>query len=117
MPSEEFNIEEVMQSRRHALEESLETVDAGSLKAISEELFPYPDHPGLEAFLKIIGESASGPFYHAMVDDHVHILYAHGKETGMWFIRGFATGPLEPGQVKIVKKIVDKAMISPRIEF
>ena len=42
-----------------------------------------------------------------MVDDRVHILYAHGKEIGMWCIPSFATGPLQEGQLKIIKEIVE----------
>jgi hypothetical protein len=107
MQNEEFNITEVMESRRHALKESLHTVSAVSLKAVIEEIFPYADHPGLETFLNVISDSASGTFYHGMVADRIHTLYAHGKEIGMWVIPGLATGPLQPDQLKIIKEIVE----------
>jgi hypothetical protein len=107
MQNEEFNITEVMESRRHALEESLHTVSAVSLKAVTDEIFSYTDHPGLETFLNVISDSATGAFYHGMTDDRIHILYAHGKEMGMWVIPGLATGPLQPDQLTIIKEIVE----------
>ena len=107
MQSKEFNIEEVMELRRRALEESLQTVSSFSLTAVAEDIFPYADHPGLEIFLKVIGQPANGPFYYGKVDDHIHLLYAHGNEIGMWCIPGLATGPLQQGQLKIIKEIIE----------
>jgi hypothetical protein len=107
MQNEGLNIKEVMESRRHAVEESLNTISVADLKALTDELFPYADHPWLEKFSKVVNDSASGTFHHAVVDDCVHVLYCHDKTIGMWFIRGSGMGPLQPEQLMIMKEIVE----------
>jgi hypothetical protein len=101
------NINKIMESRRHAVEESLRTISAAELQALTEELFPYVDHPWLEKFLNVINDRASGMFHHAMADDLVHVLYCHDKGIGMWFVRGSGKGPLQPEELKIMREIVE----------
>ena len=107
MQNEELNIKEVMESRRHAVEESLHTISVAELKALTDELFPYVDHPWLEKFSEVVNDPASGTFHHAMADDRIHVLYCHDKDIGMWFIRGIGKGPLQPDQLKIMREIVE----------
>lgn len=107
MQDEVTDIEEVMESRRHAVEESLHTISAAELKALTDELFPYVDHPWLEKFEAVVNDPASGTFHHAMADDRVHVLYCHDKEIGLWFIRGIGKGPLQPEHLAIMKEIVE----------
>ena len=45
--------------------------------------------------------------HHAMADDKVHVLYCHDKDIGLWFIPGVGKGPLQPEQLKIMRKIVE----------
>jgi hypothetical protein len=107
MKAENFNIEEIMESRRHAVEKSLRVISVAELKALTDEIFPYVDHPWLEKFWEIVNDPASGTFYHALVDERVHVLYCHDKDIGMWFIPGVGKGPLEPVHLKIMKEIVE----------
>ena len=103
MEHEDLNIKEVMESRRHAVEESLKTINLEELKALTDELFPCVDHPWLEKFSEVVSDPASGTFHHAMADDHVHVLYqgqiirSGGKELALeleekgydWVIKEF----------------------------
>ena len=107
MEPEHFNIKEVMESRRHAVEESLNSISVADLKALTDELFPYVDHPWLEKFSEIVSDPASGTFHHAVVDDRVHVLYCRGQNIGLWFIRGFGKGPLQPEHLEIMREIVE----------
>ena len=92
---------------RYAVEESLRIISVDELKALTDELFPYADHPWLETFLNVVSDPTSGTFHHAATDDRIHILYCHDKEIGMWFIRGSGKGPLQPEELKIMKEIVE----------
>jgi hypothetical protein len=107
MQNEEPNIKEVMESRRQAVEESLHTISVAELKALTDELLPYVDHPWLEKFTEVVSDPASGTFHHAMADDHVHVFYCHDKNIGMWCIRGFGRGLLRPEELKIMSRIVE----------
>ena len=107
MEQESFNFKEIMETRRHEVSESLRTISVAELKALTDELFPYVDHPWLEKFSSVINDPSSGTIRHAIVDDHVHVLYCHDKDIGMWFIRGSGKGPLEPVHLKIMKEIVE----------
>jgi hypothetical protein len=108
MKLEAFNIEDIMDSRLHAIEESLHRVSPESLRAVSEQLFPDASHPGLEVFLNVVGDVESGPLYHAMADDCIHIIYAHGKMRGMWFAHEYGTGPLKTEQLKVINNIIGR---------
>lgn len=66
MQAENLNINDLMASRRHAVEETLSTISVEELRALTEDLFPSVDHPWLEKFLEIINDPASGTFYHAL---------------------------------------------------
>jgi hypothetical protein len=77
------------------------------LKALTDELFPGADHPWLEKFSEVVSDPASGTIHHAMTDDHIHVLYCHDKNIGMWFIRGSGKGPLQPEQLQIMREIVE----------
>ena len=107
MQNEDFSIKEVMESRCHAVEESLHTISVAELKALTDELFPYVEHPWLEKFSEIVNDPTSGTFHHAMADERVHVLYCHDKDIGMWFIRENGKGPLQPEELKIFRGIVE----------
>jgi hypothetical protein len=99
-------IAELMQSRRHAVMESLRTISVAELNALTDELFPYTDHPWLEKFLEVVSDPASGTFYHATAGDQVQVLYCHDRNIGMWFIRGSGKGPLQPEELQIMREVV-----------
>ena len=106
MEHEDLNIKETLESRRPAVEESLRTISVAELNALSEELFRHVDHPMLEKFLGVINDPGAGIFHHAHAGSRIQVLYCQNKDTGMWFIPGFATGRLEPDELKIMKEIV-----------
>jgi hypothetical protein len=107
MEHETLDIKQVMESRRHAVEESLNTISVAELKALTDEIFPDVTHPWLEKFSEIVNDPASGTFHHAVTDDRIHILYCRDKNTGIWFIPGSGKGPLQPEQLEIMKEIVE----------
>lgn len=107
MEQENFNFEEIMETRRHEVSESLRPISAAELKALTDEIFPDVTHPWLEKFSGVINDPSSGTIHHAIVDDRVHILYCHDKDIGMWFIPSVGKGPLEPIHLKLIKEIVE----------
>jgi hypothetical protein len=107
MQIEPFNINALMESRRQAVAESLHKISVEELKALTEEIFPYVDHPWLGKFLEVVNDPASGTLYHAMADDHIHVFYCHDKDIGMWFHRGGGKGPLQPEELKIMREVLE----------
>jgi len=107
MEIENFNFKEIMEARCHAIEESLCTIGVAELKGLTDELFPSADHPWLELYLNVINDPASGRLYHAMAENHIHVLYCPEKAMGMWFIPGVGKGPLQPEELKIMRGIVE----------
>jgi len=107
MEAENLNLKELIESRRHAVAESLGPISVAELSALTEELFPFVDHPWLEKFSEVVNDPTSGTFHHAMADDQVHVLYCHDKNIGMWFIRGVGMGPLQPEHLEIMREIVE----------
>ena len=109
MPTESSNPEEITDSRRAAIEDTIHTISLDEVKALGEELFPILDHPWREAYFKFIAENTNGTFYHAVTDDRIHIVYGRPAEKGMWFVQGSGRGPLGDKGLKILKEIVEKA--------
>lgn len=107
MPSENLNMEELTDERCKAIEESIHTISLDELKALGEEMFPYLDHPWHETFFNFITENAGSTFHYATTRDHVHIIYCHDKDQGMWFIPGKGRGPLQEKGLRALKTIVE----------
>ena len=64
MQPEILDFKQISGARRLAVEESLQTISAAELKALTDELFPYSDHPWLEKFVNVTTDPASGVFHH-----------------------------------------------------
>jgi hypothetical protein len=77
MEIENLNLEEIIETRRDAVKKSMRTINVPELKALTDELFPYLDHPWLEKFSSVINDPSSGTMRHAIVDHRVHVLYCH----------------------------------------
>jgi hypothetical protein len=106
MPSENLNMEEITEERRKAIEASIRVISVEELKKLGEELFPYLDHPFREKYYTFIEENPGETFHHATSHDHVHFIYCHAKDKGMWFMPGSGMGPLQAKGLKIMKEIV-----------
>lgn len=102
-------LDEIMNNRRRAVEESLRPMSAAELNELTNELFPHLGHPWREKFLEVVNDPANGAFYHAMVDDRVHVFYCHDKGIGLWFIQGSGMGMLLPEHLKMMKDIVERS--------
>ena len=106
MPIDQFTMDEITESRRKAVAETIHTIGIDELKALGEGLFPHVDHPWREKFFNLLTENAAATFHHATTDDRIHIIYCRAQEKGMWFT-GNGMGPLQPKGLKILKDIVD----------
>lgn len=106
MESENLNMSEITEARRKALAETIKPISIEELHQLSNTLFPYVDHPWRDKFLQFIEENAGASYYHATTHDHVHIVYCHPKEKGIWFLPGSGLGPLQEKGLKIMKDIV-----------
>ena len=108
MPTENFDVENLTEARRQAIEESIHTISVEELKMLCEGLFPGVDHPWRETVFRFIEENPNETFYHAATHDRVHIIYCKAKERGLWFMPGSAVGPLQTKGLAILKEIVKK---------
>jgi hypothetical protein len=107
MPSESLNMDDITEARRKAIVESIDTISVEGLQTLGEGLFPVVDHPWREKFFSFLRENAGATFHHATTQDHVHIIYCHSQDKGMWFMPGSGMGPLQAKGRKILKDIVE----------
>jgi hypothetical protein len=105
MPSDNFDIDNLTDARRKAIEESIHTISVEELKKLTEGLFPSADHPWRETVFRFIDENSDATFHHAVTHDRIHIIYCGAKDRGMWFRPGSAVGPLQPKGLAILKDI------------
>lgn len=108
MLPENLNMGELNEARRKAVAASIRPVSVEELKALETEIFPYHDSAWRERFSDFLQENPQGTFYHATTHDHVHIIYCHSKERGIWYLPGSGLGPLQEKGLKMLKKIVEK---------
>ncbi len=108
MPSDYFDINNIMDSRRAAVEKTIRAMSAKELKDFGEKLFPNLDDSWREAYFSFIQENAGSSFYHANTQDGFHVIYCRDKEKGIWFIIGRGKGPLQERGLRIMKEVVDQ---------
>jgi len=109
MPTENLNMDEINDSRRRGIEESIHSIDIDELKALGEELFPFIDHPWREKFFTFLAENPGATYYHATTNDRLHFIYCPSKERGFWFLPGSGMGPLQAAGLAILKQVVDRS--------
>ncbi len=107
MPTDDLNIDEINESRRKAIKESIHTITVEELQTLGEGLFPYIDHPWREKFFTFLTENSGATFYHANTRDHVHFIYCPSKDRGLWFLPGSGMGPLQAKGLGILKEVVE----------
>lgn len=107
MPSENLNMDDLTEERRKAIAETIKPNTVEELKPLGEGLFPFHDHPWRAKFFDFIAENAGATFHHATTNDHVHIIYCHAKDKGMWFLPGSGMGPLQAKGLKVLQEIVE----------
>ena len=107
MKKENLDMDEITEQRRQALAESIEPISVDKLKFLGERLFPQFDHPWRERFFQFVEENSACTFHHATTKEHIHIIYCHDKERGMWFLPGSGMGPLQAKGLAIMKEIVE----------
>jgi hypothetical protein len=108
MPTDDYDINIIMEDRRKAVEKNIRKMSAQELKALGEELFPSLEDSWREMYLNFIDENATSTFYHATTQDRIHLVYCRDKGKGIWFIPGSGKGPLQQRGLIIMKEIVDQ---------
>ena len=109
MLPENLNMGELNDARRKAVAASIRPVSIEELKALETEIFPYHDSAWRERFSDFLQANPQGTFYHATTHDHIHLIYCHSKEKGIWYLPGSGLGPLQEKGLKMLKKIVERA--------
>jgi hypothetical protein len=99
-------LHEITEARLKAIESSIEPISTEQLKQLVEGLFSYPDHPWQAKISGFIAENNDATFYHAKAGPQLHVLYCPEKERGIWFLLGRAMGPIQPGTLAALKKMV-----------
>jgi len=107
MLNENMNMDEISDARRKAIARTIRTVDVEALKKLGEELFPFPDHPWFDVYFDFLKENAGSTFHYGKTDDHIHVIYCHSKEKGMWFIPKSGKGPMRARGLAVLKEIVE----------
>lgn len=107
MPFEAINMDEISEARRKSIAASIKTISVEELKALGEKIFPLIDHPWRDKFFGFIHDHAGETFHHATSSDGVQFIYCRSKDKGMWFVPGTGMGPVQPGGLAVLKKIVE----------
>jgi hypothetical protein len=100
-------MDDLTEARRKSIAATIKTIEIEELKKLCEGLFPSFDHPWRENVFNFLNENSGATFHHALTNDHVHVIYCHSKERGMWFLPGSGMGPLQSKGLKILKEIVE----------
>ena len=108
MPFEAINMDEITDARRKAIAASIRTISVEELTKLGQQIFPLADHPWRDKFFGFISENSGETFHHATANDGVQFIYCRGKEKGMWFLPATGMGPLQPGGLAVLKKIVEE---------
>jgi hypothetical protein len=107
MPTDDLNIDEINDSRRKAIEESIHAISVEELKKLGESLFPHMEHPWRDKFFTFLSENPDAAYYHATTRDRIHFIYCSSKERGFWFLPGSGLGPLQARGLGILKQVVE----------
>jgi len=102
------NPDEITQTRREAIADTIHPISAEQMRELGNALFPTLDNPWREKFFALLDENPGATFHHATTDDPIHILYCDAQNRGMWFTPGSGMGPLQPKGLAILKELVGK---------
>jgi hypothetical protein len=105
MASDNWNMDELTESRREALRDTVHTVSPEELRALGESLFPSAEHPWREKFFSFVSENAGATFHHGVTDDRIHIIFCGAQQKGMWFLPGSGMGPLQAKGIQIMTEL------------
>lgn len=108
MLPENLNINEINDTRRKDLQETIRPIGLEELKSLEEQIFPYQESAWRERFSAFVAANPGSTFYHGHTKDGIHILYCHTKEKGIWYLPGSGLGPLLERGLKVMKQIVEK---------
>ena len=114
MPFDKFvDIETLMEERRKAIQETLQSMTVAELREIVKELSDFEGDPSRENFVRVIEAHPEASFYRAVSQEGAIILYCPGENSGVWFLPGSGMGPL-PEEAKRHMKEAIAAPVSGR---
>jgi len=95
MPFDKFvDIETLMEERRKAIQETLQSISVAELREIVKELSDFEGDPSQENFLRLIGAHPQESFYRAVTKEGAIVVYCPSEDTGIWVLPGSGMGPL-----------------------
>ena len=103
-----MDLDSIMESRRKAVQDSIQPITIEKLKDLEGEIFPYIEHQWREPFEQFLAENSGDTFYHATANEGLQIIYCPSKERGIWFIPKRGLGQLQSQGLKIMKEVLAK---------
>ena len=107
MPADITNLNELIESRRKGIEETIQPISVEQMRTLGEGLLPSVDHPWRDLYFNFLKENEESDFYHATTPDRYHVLYCHTKNRGIWFLPGIGLGPLQERGLQVLKEVVE----------
>jgi hypothetical protein len=106
MKSENPDPEDITDTPRKAVEQSIRVISIGELRSLADRLFKDPRHPWSEPFRHFIDENSGNTFYHASTKEQIEIIYCPAMNKGIWFIQEVGVGIMQAWALHAMKKIV-----------
>ena len=107
MPFDKFvDIETLMEERRKAIQETLQSMTVAELREIVKELSDFEGDPSQENFLRLIGAHPQESFYRAVTKEGAIVVYCPSEDTGIWVLPGSGMGPLDETGKRHLKEAI-----------
>lgn len=100
-----MNFEEIEETRREAIRNSIRPLTNAEVTALGEEVFPYADDPWREQFFSFLAEHPGATFYYAHFPDEREVIYCHSENSGIWFVPHQGVGVLSDSALKALAEI------------
>jgi RND family efflux transporter MFP subunit len=116
MPFDKFaDIPKLEQERRHAIQQSLETITSAKLNELVKN---HPDsfqgNPWREKFLRAVEAHPQGSFYRAVTHEGVVLLFCREEDIGIWILPDSGMGPLPVEGKQHIKEAINLGFIGAK---
>jgi hypothetical protein len=116
MPFDKFvDIETLMEERRRAVQESLQSISVAELREIVKELSDFEGDPWQENFLRLIEAHPQESFYRAVTKEGAIVVYCPTEDTGIWVLPGSGMGPLPEQGKRHMKEAIEGSLSGRKI--
>ncbi len=100
-------LDQTLEDRRKAVEESIRPATIEELRALGRERFPSASDPWSESYKAFLDEHPKGDYYRAETHEGAELVYCRDAEKGIWFLPGRGMGMMQPKGLKLMAGIVD----------